>query len=179
MDWQDNVRLRIKSKRQILFNKDDDIIQEVALAINNTSRKAVVLWALALAGETVRLLEQKSPQVGRARLAVELTAEWAAGNVKMPVAKKAILDCHAVAKQITDAEDIAHYHAIGQACATVHANGHAIGYPIYDLTAVVRKYGIDNGKKYVEQRKDHYIDRIIYWSENYSHYNGSWAKFIK
>ena len=67
----------------------------------------------------------------------------------MPVAKKAILDCHAAAKELSSLADIAHYHAVGQACGTVLANGHAIGYPIYDLTSIVRKYGIENCKCHV------------------------------
>ena len=31
----------------------------------------------------------------------------------MPVAKKAILDCHAAAKELSSLADIAHYHAVG------------------------------------------------------------------
>ena len=38
----------------------------------------------------------------------------------MPVAKKAILECHAMAKELTDIADIALCHAIGQACSVVH-----------------------------------------------------------
>ena len=48
-------------------------------------------------------------------------------------------------------------HAIGQACATVHTAGHAIGYPLYDLSAIIHSLGLDNCKTTVENRKQEYI----------------------
>ena len=94
----------------------------------------------------------------------------------MPEAKRAILNCHAVAKELTNKEDIALCHAIGQACGVVHTVGHAIGLPIYELTAIVYKYGIDNCKDKLINRKKEYIDKIYYYQEHYKEYK-KWAKF--
>ena len=69
------------------------------------------------------------------------------------------MDCHAFAKEIDKKEDIAICHAIGQACAVVHTAGHAIGYPIYDLTAIIYRLGIENCAQTVEKRKQDYMDR--------------------
>ena len=51
MNWLEILKKRIKTKRQILFQKDDDIIQELLLLINQQSRQTVILWALDLAEE--------------------------------------------------------------------------------------------------------------------------------
>lgn len=98
--------------------------------------------------------------------------------MKMPVAKRAILDCHAFAKEITSLEDIALCHAVGQGCSVVHTEGHAIGLPIYELTAMVRKYGIENYKEPVQNRNQEYIERLLYWRENYKNFEGEWAGFM-
>ncbi|MBD5472038.1 MAG: hypothetical protein HDR20_03795 [Lachnospiraceae bacterium] len=179
MNWIEVLEKRIKAKRQILFQKDDEFIQELLLLINQQSRQTVILWALDLAEETVILLEQKYPADIRARQALEMTKLWACGEIKMPVAKKAILACHAAAKELSSLEDIAHYHAVGQACGTVHANGHAIGYPIYDLTSIIRKYGIENCKEPIENRKSYYIDKLLYWKEHHMEFPGNWASFLQ
>ncbi len=100
------------------------------------------MWAFEFADETAQKLFERYPNKKRLGSAVLTSKDWAAGKVKMPVAKRAILQAHAVAKEIDSLEDIALCHAIGQACGVVHANGHAIGFPIYDLTAIIRKYGV-------------------------------------
>ena len=75
-------------------------------------------------------------------------------------------------------EDIARCHAVGQACAVVHTVGHAIGYPIYDLTSIVYQYGIEHCVKAVEARKQEYMDRLFYWREHWKEYEGEWAEFM-
>ena len=54
----------------------------------------------------------------------------------MPVAKRAILDVHAMAKLMDDPVDAALCHAVGQGCSCVHTPKHALGLPVYELTAV-------------------------------------------
>ena len=179
MDWMEILTKRVNVKRQILFQKDDEFIQELLLLINQQSRQTVILWALDLAEETVCLLERKYPADIRARQALEMTKLWACGEIKMPAAKKAILACHAAAKELSSLEDIAHHHAVGQACGTVHANGHAIGYPMYDLTSIIRKYGIENCKEPIENREAYYIDKLLYWKEHPMEFHGSWASFLQ
>lgn len=65
-----------------------------------------------------------------------------------------------------------------QACAVVHTARHAIGYALYDLTALIYKYGIENCKDVVEQRKQEYIEKIRYWNEHLCDYQGIWADFM-
>lgn len=110
--------------------------------------------------------------------ALNLSRQWAAGEVKMPVAKKAILECHAMAKELTDIADIALCHAIGQTCSVVHTQRHAMGYPVYELTAIVRKNKIQISEEVVKQRIDYYIERLLFWQKEAHRENGTWAKFI-
>ena len=138
----------------------------------------MVLWAFALVEETVERLEQKYPGEDRPRAALELCRLWAAGTVKMPQAKAAILACHALAREWDSPEDIALCHAVGQGCSVVHTAGHAMGYPIYELTALVCALGPDRCRAAVDTRAQIYLDRLLYWQDHWRDWSGSWAAFL-
>lgn len=82
----------------------------------------------------------------------------------MRLAQRRILDCHALAKKVDSKEGAAICHAIGQACAVVHTAGHAIGYPMYALSAIIYRLGIENCREAVKKRKQEYIERLLYWT---------------
>jgi hypothetical protein len=174
----DDVRDKIKKKNQIFFAKNSEFLQDLTALIKVQNHKAMVLWAFEFADETAQKLLQKYPNEMRPHQAVLMRKSWAAGKVKMPVAQRAILDAHAFAKEISEPENIALCHAIGQACGTVHATGHAIGFPIYELTAIIKRYGLDSCREPVEKRKRLYIERIAYWRDNYEAYLCEWADFM-
>ena len=75
--------------------------------------------------------------------------------------------------------DAARCHAIAQGCSVVHTEGHAIGLPIYELTAIVREKGIDHCREAVEQRNQTYIDKLLYWHQHEPDCDGPWAAFLK
>lgn len=179
MDWLDQVNEKIKRKNQILFSKDSLILQEFDLLIMNQNRKAVTLWALELAEETALLLSEKYPNENRPYEAYKWAKLWAQGETKMPQAKKRILDCHALAKELESNEDRALCHAVGQACSVVHTVRHAMGYPIYELTSIVYRLGAENCKDAVEKRVNDYTEKLIQISENKLYQDMKWAKFIK
>lgn len=178
MDWFDEVNTKLKRKKQILFSKDSSLLQDLKILLDNQNHRTVVLWAFELAEEAVKKLEEKYPTESRPRSALEASKLWASGRIKMPIAKREILNCHAVAKEIQSLEDIALCHAVGQACGTVHTSGHALGFPIYELTAIVRSYGIAHCEVPVEIRKQEYIEKIMYWGAHYKNYTGDWADFM-
>ena len=178
LNWIDEVSVKLKKKNQVLFAKDSAYIQDLIMLFENQNHKVMALWAFDFAAESIVKLEEKYPEEKRPREALETAKDWASGKIKMRLVQRKILDCHAFAKEIDNKEDIAICHSIGQACAVVHTAGHAIGYPIYDLTALIYKYGIDNCQNAVEQRKREYIEKIMYWNDNQSDYQGIWADFM-
>lgn len=178
MDWIDEAAVKMKKKNQVLFSKNSEYLQDLIMLFETQSHQVMALWAFEFAAESIAKLEEKYPEEKRPREALGAARDWAAGKIKMRLAQRKILDCHAFAKEIEDKEDIAICHSIGQACAVVHTAGHAIGYPIYDLTAMIYKYGIDNCRDAVERRKQEYIEKVIYWNEHLCDYQGEWADFM-
>ena len=178
MDWIEEVQLRQKKKNQLLFRKDSAWLQDLTGLIQHQDRKALILWAWELAAGSVLQLEEKYPGETRPRETLTASKDWAAGKIKMRAAQRRILDCHGLAKELCSREDIALCHAVGQASSVVHTAGHAIGYPIYDLTAVIYRYGMENCREAVERRKEEYIEKMLYWNEHLCDHPGPWADFM-
>lgn len=123
MDWMLEAQQRICRNNQILFTRDSDFLSDLADLIREQPHSTVVLWALELAEETALLLYERYPEETRPRIAISLSRDWAFGIVKMPVAQRAILQAHAMAKELTSPEDAALCHAVGQACGVVTRAG--------------------------------------------------------
>ena len=179
MDWLEAAREKAKRKNQILFSPDSPLLQGLSTLVGTQNRRVLVLWALESAEETVETLEQRYPGEDRPRQALEAAWLWAAGTIKMPLARRAILDCHALAKEFSAPADMARCHAVGQACSVVHTPGHALGYPIYDLTALARELGLDRCRDALEARAEHYVDRLLYWQAQPEDQGRSWAVFLR
>ena len=178
MEWTEKKKNKLKRKNQILFSKDSECFSELKFLIEQQNHRAMALWALELSEEAVRVLEEKYPDETRPREALNASKLWAFGEIRMREAQRKILDCHGFAKEIDSLEDIALCHAVGQGCAVVHTAGHAMGFPMYELTAIVRKYGIETAKEAVENRIMYYVERLIYWSQQEPSYKGKWADFM-
>lgn len=178
MDWLEEVQEKQKRKNQMLFSRDTPLFRGLNLLIEGQSRRVLVLWALDLAEETVEELETRYPLESRPRQALEASRLWAEGKLKMSLARRAILDCHALAKELKDPADAALCHGVGQACSVVHTTGHALGYPIYALTALVRRLGVDHCREAVEDRVEHYVDRLTFWQTHLEDVPRAWAGFL-
>ena len=177
--WFAEVKAKAKRKNQILFSTDSLLLTDLCQLIAHANRRALILWALKLAEETARELAGNYPEDHRPQDAIAASRAWAAGEIKMPIAKQAILSCHAMAKELTDLADIARCHAVGQACSVVHTVGHALGYPMYELTTIVLEQGLDNCRDTVEQRVMYYEQRLRYWMEFEKTCQQNWAGFLK
>lgn len=175
--WLAEVQAKARRRNQILFNGDSLLLAGLRELIAGADRRVLILWALELAEETVRELEGRYPDDCRPQEAIETARAWAAGEIKMPLARRVILDCHAMAKELTDSGDIARCHAVGQACSVVHTEGHAIGYPIYELTALVRERGVEDCRETVEARVRDYEQRLLRWMERELTSQQNWAEF--
>ena len=177
--WLAEVKAKAKRKNQMLFSKDSLLLDELCQLIEHANRRVLVLWALELAEETAQKLEEKYPEDLRPREAVKAATSWTKDQIKMPIAKQAILNCHAMAKELDNPADIAQCHAVGQACSVVHTAGHALGYPMYDLTAIVLELGLDNCRDAVEHRVRYYEQRLYYWAEHEKSCCQNWASFLR
>ena len=177
--WLAEVKAKAKRKNQILFSKDSLLLNDLRQLIAQANCRALILWALELAEETVRELAERYPEYYRPQDAIAAASAWASGEIKMPIAKQAILSCHAMAKELTAPADIARCHAVGQACSVVHTVGHALGYPMYELTAIILEQGLDDCRESVEQRVMYYEQRLRYWMEFEKTCQQNWAGFLK
>ena len=178
MEWLEAVKAREKRKNKLLFMPGDSLFDALAPLTGQASRRALVLWALSLADEAVSRLQALLPDEVRPAEAVRLARHWARGEVKMPIAKAAILACHAVAKEGVPPEAAALCHAVGQACAVIHARGHAMGFAFYELTAIARREGVENCRAAVETRACAYVSRLLQAEEEAESSTGPWAKFL-
>ena len=173
-----DVEIKLKKRNEILFSRGSHCLQELIKLIQLQNHRTLVVWALDCAKLPLEQLEAKYPDERRPRTCLELCEAWARGKIKMPIAKQAILDSHAVAKEIDDSEYGALCHAIGHAGAAVHVETHALGLPIYELTAIVFKYGKVNFPKPVSEKINYYYTRMLYWQENTDKLGLDWADFL-
>ena len=125
--------------------------------------------------ERIRLID---PTETRAEEAVRQCRLWAAGEIRMPQAKKAILAAHAIAKESDDPVLGAYAHAIGQGCGSVHCETHAIGMVIYALTALVRAHGLASCQEVVEARVREEEERLRVWQLREKQEKWTWAPFL-
>ena len=173
-----DVEIKIKKRNKILFSRDSRCLQELIKLIQLQNHRTMVMWALDCAKLPLEQFEAKYPDERRPRICLELCEAWARGKIKMPAAKKAILNSHAVAKEINDSEYGALCHAIGHAGATVHVGTHALGLPMYELTSIVLRYGKDNFLIPVSEKINYYYKRLLYWQENTDKLKLDWADFL-
>lgn len=173
-----DVEIKLKKRNKILFSRDSQCLQGLIKLIQMQNHRTLVMWALDCAKVTLQQFEAKYPHERRPRACLELCEDWARGKIKMPVAKRAILAAHAVAKEINDNEYAALCHAIAHAGAAVHVETHALGLPFYELTAIVLRYGKDNFPKPVMEKIDFYINHLLYWEANTHKLNLEWAGFL-
>lgn len=173
-----DIEVKLKKRNKILFSRDSQCLQELIKLIQLQNHRTLVMWALDCAKLPLEQFEVKYSDEQRPRICLELCEAWARGGIKMPIAKRAILDAHAVAKEINDDEYGALSHAIGHAGATVHVETHALGLAIYELTAIVLKYGREEYQKPVNEKIDYYCKRLLYWQNNTDRLGYEWAGFL-
>lgn len=173
-----DVELKLKKKNKVLFSRESECLQGLKTLIEQQKHRTLVMWALDCAKVPLAQFEEKYPYELRPRMALELSEAWSRGKIKMPAAKRAILDVHAVAKEIDGSVYGALCHAIGHAGATVHVETHALGLPFYELTSLVLRFGIGEYQKQVNEKIIYYCERLVYWQENIDKLDLEWARFL-
>ena len=177
MDLSD-VYARKKRGCQILFTRQSGCLQPFRMQLCRCDRRAVVLWALTMARQTAGELAEKYPQHSDVQTAVEVCFAWASGKVKMPQAKPYILQVHAMAKTVSDPADAARFHAVGQACSAVHTETHAMGFAVYDCTALVCAAPQPAAERLLAPRLQQYADCLQRCVQAAAESGRAWAPFL-
>lgn len=170
----EDVEDKLRRGNQILFSRDSRCLEGLMDRIRETDHRTLILWALDCAADTLAAFATLHAEEARPRNCLESSRAWSRGEIKMAVARRAILNCHAAAREL-EPVSAALCHAMGHAGATVHVETHAIGLPMYELTAIVRASGTEpfgpailEKIRWYEARLDHWmtqdVDRIQPWA---------------
>jgi len=91
-------------------------------------------WAICCAEHVLPLYGESVDE--RLIRALTIARRWAEGEASVSEARKASIECHAVAREATNPAAIAVAHAVGHAVATAHMADHSLGPAWYALKAV-------------------------------------------
>lgn len=124
--------------RKLLSDIDAPYIQPLVKLMGGKSKSTLAHWAIGYAGQFILPLWRKHyPEDLRPQNSLEAAQEWLSGKIKLPQAKKKILECHAAAREagINPVAQAA-ARAIGQSASTIHSARHSIGLALYGAIAV-------------------------------------------
>ena len=176
------VETRIHNKNKILFAKSDPQLEKLATRLEQTSKRVAILWALEQATRIVMELDFKYPDNDLFDQSLNLASMWMQGQIKMPQAKKAILALHQLATSFESSPDTyldgLKIRALAHGLATIHSQRHAIGLPLYYLSALVMR-NRDCYDLAVETRIAQYHDSLEYYQSHLDQCQVTWAKFLK
>jgi hypothetical protein len=124
--------------RKMLNDLDAPYIQALMKLIESQSKSTLALWAVNYSQQVILPIWSKHyPADPRPKSALNAAREWLSGTIKLPMAKAAILESHAAARD-ADANPAAQAaaRAIGQSASTIHSARHCIGLALYGAIAV-------------------------------------------
>ena len=178
MDWLEIVRQRMKRGNQILFSPGDTPFASACAVIGAAKPSYRRALGAGTCGRSRRgtasvLSGRNTALRGTCRKGVGL---WGSERCQVQTCNF-MLPCDGQGT-VREPKGIALCHAVGQACSTVHTQRHAMGFPIYDLTAIVRDCGVDHCREAVEHRKQEYIERLTAWQHIERVGGGKWADFF-
>lgn len=140
--------------RKMLSDWEAPYIQALVKQIETQSKATLLNWVLNYTNDfLLPLWEKYYPEDQRPKLALEAACSWTAGEIKLPQAKKLILQCHAAARE-AELNPVAQAsaRAIGQAASTIHSARHCIGLPLYGALAIAyENLGVSAPWELVEQ----------------------------
>ncbi len=165
--------------KKLLFTRHSPEIAVLRDLIERQKHRTIVAWVIDCSEPVLAMFESRHPGDLRPRNAVTAAAAWAAGQIKMPVARRAALDAHRAATEVEDDPvACAAARAIGHVVGTVHVETHALGFVIYGLTALARDSHSDDRKARIMAECLRLYDRLRYWERQIDDDNRAWADFL-
>lgn len=124
--------------RKMLGNWKEPYMQSLMRLIETQSKTTIANWCVSYAEEHILPVYEKAyPDDARPKTALNAARDWLDGKIKLPVAKKIILDCHAAAREAEpDPAAQAAARAVGQSAATIHTPTHSLGLAFYGAAAI-------------------------------------------
>lgn len=130
--------MEMPKPRKTLYSRNAPYIEPLKELIATQSKSTLAGWALDYCERvTLPIWDKHYPLDCRPKLAIDAAREWLKGAIKLPLAKPAILDCHAAAREAeaTPAAQAA-ARAVGQCASTIHSARHCLGLALYGALAV-------------------------------------------
>lgn len=171
------INRRIKRGNKLFFAKNDPFLEDLSLALSAYDHQTLILWAFEQCDIVIGKLSIDQTDLMTVINAWEICERWAKGEIKMPAAKAEILRTHAIAKRINNPQTIALIHAVGQGLSVVHTSKHALGLPIYELSAIVYAKGAEATDELYARKKEYLASLASV--ECRRPYFEKWADFIK
>lgn len=139
--------------RKMLCDRNAPYIQSLVKSTETQDKQSLALWAIDYSERMILPLWSKSyPDDPRPQNAINAARAWLSGEIRLPAAKSAILECHAAARE-ADKNPVAQAAArtIGQCASTIHSARHCMGLAIYGALAVAYdQLGTDASWKDIE-----------------------------
>lgn len=173
----EGIEMRLRANKQILFRREDACLQNLLTIIRRQKHRVLVAWVFDCMKDSITLLQQEGFQT-EVDECIFLCQKWARGEIKMPQAKKAIIKIHSLSKTLDNRILVAVLHAVGQGCSCIHVETHAIGFVIYELSAILFQKGFTKGIVLVNQRIAYYEERLLFWQKHANANDQNWADFL-
>jgi hypothetical protein len=124
--------------RKMLGDWDAPYIQSLVKLVETQSKSTLAHWAVDYAEQVLLPLWCKYfPDDLRPQNSLNAARDWLSGAIKLPQAKKTILECHAAAREANENPAAqAAARAMGQSASTIHSARHCIGLALYGALAV-------------------------------------------
>ena len=142
------------SLRKMLGKADSPYIVLLMRLIETQSKETIVNYCLDYAqAHKLPIYDRLCENDARPRAALLAARDWMDGTLKLPAARRLILDCHAAARE---AESMpvaqAAARAIGQAASSIHVPTHSLGLAFYGAAAIAYdRVGLDQSPAVYDQ----------------------------
>ena len=165
--------------KKLMFTRESECVQPIRELICMQNHRTLVLWCLDCAPRYATMYKNAFPTDGRLDTLLKVTESWSRGEIKMPTAKKYILDAHRAA---TEAEGFpsaqAAARAVAHAASSIHVETHAIGMVLYGLTAVWHSADEKGRDSAITKECLWLRNRLAYWAQEEPQMDGDWATFL-
>lgn len=165
--------------RKILYSNKDEILQPLIKLVQQQKHKTLIAWCFMHVDVYLDIINSHYPNEKRPQVAYDKVRLWAKGDIKMPEAKKAILDAHQAASSLSQDKVIeAYIRAVAQGLSTVHTPKHALGIVYYGLTAIASEATVKNRTVVINDEIERFYESLLYWQVNTDLFYDKWAPFI-